>query len=394
MRWCATMLMASMTLQAQAAPVETGAIALPSVESAQAFPAAGVRYGRVGGMPAVLVEVRWDGISVDGEPVQVLAAGIPNERPTDGVLIPVYERAIAKVADRRMKGAKGTMLGVVALDGRVPVGTLVPVVESLRFGGMGQILFMTEPSNARESWVPSQVEGGMLELDARAYDAVVSVSSGGFEVVDREGNLGPKQLKGLRCDEPCRSVDTLPWDALSAVLNGLVTDSGAPPVIAVRGLESSMPSGVLLQAIGKVREAGALPTLGAWNGGQTGESIAWDSTAAAPIRMGGRLEGVSILLASLDSGEKRSGLPAFQVEAALRKSVDPIRACVRQLGKDGSMETRLEIGAEGTVQAAMVTNEVPVSASRCLLRVIRSVEFPEPSGDLPIVVTWKFDSKF
>lgn len=378
-----------------AVPPQTGDLVLPRGARAQALPATAIRAGRVGGVPSIYIEVRMDGIAVQGEPVQVLTAGVAPPSPDDEVVLrAVYERLVSKVGLRRLRGVTGPLLGVLAVDGRVPAATLERVLESARFAGVERLLFLVEDPFAREPWAPERLPAGAPVLEDPRYDVIVIVGREGFEIVESDGTLSPAALGGLDCGGPCASVADMPWEALERVVEALADGREQPVAVNVITREADLPSAALIGAIGRARARFEVVSVDVVPATEAGGLPLGDPITAAPVRLAGKLVGVSAVLPHPAADEKVAGIPTFELQQALSKVAGRTRACVAQAGPEAEVVVRFEIDEDGWVQAATVmsSSSDQLGPGRCVLREVREVRFPKPVGPVPFVTTWTFDA--
>lgn len=388
-----------LSASAVAGPTKTGPVLMPPADSGLAVSALSVQGGRVAGLPSVLVEVRQDGVAVEGEPVLVLSAGVLNPRPgqlENGVILPVYERIIGKVGGREFLGAEPPFLGVMAVDAQVPAATLSLVLESARLARAERLLFLVDDAVAREPWMPEPLPEGAARLQDPSYNAVIDVSDKGFEIIDVAAILTPRDLRGLACPKTCSSVAELPWDALDRVLGTLADKSEEAPLVRVMTRQGELPSGALIRAVGTARQHFDVVTLAGLAGKEGGGRLSLGDGAGASeaISLSGKLVGVSSVLARPAEDEGVVGIPEFQIRQALDRVAGRTRGCAAQGGPDTVITVRFEVDEDGAVSAATVTDtSVKARApGKCVLSVVREVSFPKPMGTAPFVVNWTFDA--
>jgi len=378
-----------------ATPAQTGDVALPRAQGSQAVPAQGLRTGRVGGLPAVFVEVRVDGVSVEGEPVLVLRQGqTPTTKEQAGLLRPVYDRLLSKVAARQITGARTPFVAVIALDARVEAGVLQGVAESARQAGVEQLAFMVQDTRVIEPWTAARPDGQASLVDAE-WDVIVLASQGGFEIVEAQASLKARDLRGLACtNDACGTVEALPWTALERVLERLGQARGRQARVRIATRESDLPAAVLIGGLARARQHFDVVGIGVLDEPILGGGLTHEQASEAEVHdLSGRLEVVSATLPTVADDERVSGIPQHAVERAFRDASGRTRACMAQAGSGSRVDVRLEVDDEGQVSAATVTRhaERGLSAGECVVRVVRTLEFPPPTGpDLPIVIERTF----
>lgn len=377
-----------------AIPAETGPILAPAAEGATAIPARALRTGRVGGRPAVFIEARFDGVSVDGEPVLVLRDGRAPVTPGQEALLPaVYQRLYAKVSPRIGSGADVPFVAVLAIDGRVESDTLVRLAESARQAGVERLAVLVADRRVDQPWVsPRDAE----RLTGLQYEVLVSVGRTGFEVVDAEGRVPASVTRRLACGgEGCGSVTGLPWDALESALERIGRSSGRDVAVRVVARERDLPVAALVGAMDVAARHfdvinPALATEPVLGGGLevSGEPVA--------LEISGRLEAIPVTLEHVPDSDRVEGIPQYAMNQAFTAVQGRTRACLRQIGPEAELEVRFEVDDEGTISAATVAEasaDVSRSAQQCLLRVVREVDMPVPVGPTPFRARWTFSAE-
>ena len=386
-----------LALIAHTAPPSTGPVSLPVIEGSQAVPAEALHIGRVGGKPAIYVEVRMDGVAVDGEPVLVLREGsAPRAADGEAVLRPVFERAAERIGDRKRDGAGRPELGedgdlpfvaVLAIDARVETGVLVRVSESLRHAGVEQLALLVDDSGARELWQAAR-PGGAARLQSPTFELVVVVSHDGFEVVETDVTLSARDQRGLTCTDSCGSVDKLPWDALERVLGVLGERYDAAMPVKVVTRERDLPVAALLGAVGRARTHFDVVVPGLLGDPLLGGTLEIDGKAE-PQALNGRLEVISVVLPAVSEAQRLTGVPRHEVDARFVEVDGRLQACLAQGGADTEIGVRFEVDAKGKVSAATISRSTvdEPSPGQCVLRIVRELEFEPPYGEPPFVVT-------
>lgn len=383
--------LASLALAGPAGVLGAGDTAvMTTARHAKALPQAALTAGRVGGLPALRIQVLQDRVTVAGNNAVILEEGT---LPDDGEYFvrPLYERLSEVTAGRLERGAEAPFAAVVALDGRVPMGTLDRILFTAQVVGVNQVAILVDDRSVREPWVASTLPSQSVASEAGLLTGL-SISSEGIGLVGIDaGDRLLRRTPSLACSD-CKTVDDLPWSALDTVLAKIATADRVGPRLQIDVAEANIAASAMVRALDAVGGLERPVVLKEMAEKPLGPGLVATGEPAA-VPWGSRLEVASVLLPAPDEDVVVQPIPLAEVERAFFGVRGETSGCLALSGGEyGVSVVRLEIARDGTVGAATLTDDTfaKKGVGQCLLRVIRDLNFPEHAGNTSMVVARTF----